>query len=232
MIAIFGLVHFTFLFGAIVLGICFLLILQRYLAERNFLTLIFSTFLLTYVVTGLIFFMRGLYIENAPEDIFLFRLTLIMPMILATLMTSFIVLPLIGQKEGTTLEKVYKGLLLVIGIELVLEMIIALSADVVFTFTADSLAHYTLTPFVPTYALLIFFILSTAAITFILLLQMVIKETESFYRMKALLLLIGWVFVVVGQVMFLSAATAFLNPPMGGFGMLLIAIAILRKPPS
>ncbi len=230
--AMFGIVHFTFLLGSILLGICFILTLRRYITERNFLTLIFSLFLLTYVITGVMFFARGFYTASQPEDILLFRFTLIAPMMLATLLTFFIVLPLIKQKEGTLMEKVYKAILAVVAIELVAEVFVTLTSDAVYTFTDDSLAHYSLSPFIPNYALVLVFILTTAAITFILLIQMVIRETEAFYRTKALSLLIGWALVVLGQVTFLSPVTAFLNPPLGGIGMLLLAIAVLRQPPT
>ncbi|TFF91533.1 hypothetical protein EU545_03770 [Candidatus Thorarchaeota archaeon] len=230
----FGIIHYAFLVDAIGIGICMLLLLNRYREQRNMLTLVFVLFLLTLTLQASLYFIRGLWSASAAEDILAFRFIQANHIFIAILLIVFLLYPQIKQKEGTLEAKRLQIFLIVVIIVGVIGMILPFISEISWTYDdLYGLPHYTLASAIPfTYQIILAIDAVYAIIAAIFLIQMIRIETESFYKTKATLLLVGWLIIVFAQFLLLSSALSLLTPVLSLVGMLLMAFSILRQPPS
>ncbi|MBS3795608.1 MAG: hypothetical protein KGY80_11960, partial [Candidatus Thorarchaeota archaeon] len=92
---------------------------------------------------------------------------------------------------------------------------------------------YNVTSVIPfTYQIILGIDAVYALIAAAFLVQMIRVETESFYRTKAILLLLGWLIIVFAQFLLLSVQLSVITPVISLLGMSMMAFSILRQPPS
>lgn len=230
----FGVIHYAFLADAVGIGICILLLLNRYREQRNLLTLIFVGFLLSLTVQASLYFVRGLWAASAFEDILAFRFIQSNHIIIAILLILFLLYPQIKQKEGTPEGDRLRILLLVLVIIGIFGMVLPFISEITWTFDdIYGLSHYNVTSVIPfTYQIILGIDAVYALIAAAFLVQMIRVETESFYRTKAILLLLGWLIIVFAQFLLLSVQLSVITPVISLLGMSMMAFSILRQPPS
>ena len=229
-----SIIHYGFATVSVISFICAFTILHRYLKNRNMLALSFFAFMISLALDTLFFLLRGFYEIGAPEEIFLWQLTNVMYVFMTLPLTGFLLYPLYIKAKGTQ-----KGM----GIIIIMCIFIAISifnlvmisiSDIVPTYVDPyGLSHYRLESFIPqTYYLTLGIVIFMGLFSAFLLGVMGYRETETFYRNRAYLIMAGWITAIIGQVILLSPILAIANPLITVIGTLVIAGGVLRSPPS
>ncbi len=225
-----GIIHFLFLVDAFVMTICTLLLFRRYFEQRTLLTLIFSTFLLSFSTMCYAYFARGLYAMNTEGSILLYRFSILVTVIAPALLAIFVLYPIVLEgKEGSS-GQAAKLILLIGWIVTAFSVILTIIGEASYRYTVDTMDIYQLTfGIIPYIGILLGPVVIALLDAFIFGL-MIRKETEPFYKTRAILLFLGWILALVGQILLLSPDFMILNPILFGAGTFIMAIAILRRP--
>jgi len=223
--------HYTYLTMSVIVSLCVALLVRRYLTQRTTLTLAFTAFMVSYAINAFLFAVRGFFLDGSPEEVLLWRLTNVMYVAMVIPLAVFLAYPYLQEKAGTTKATMVK---LVIGFSFVVAifnlMMVAVS-EVDPTYVDDyGLPHYQLVSFIPnTYVLTLFLVILVGLFSPVFLIIGARRETDSFYRNRALMLAVGWVVVIIGQVLMLNRTLVIANPFVTLAGLLLIVTAVLRK---
>ncbi|MFW9978252.1 MAG: hypothetical protein ACFFEJ_09250 [Candidatus Thorarchaeota archaeon] len=224
-----GIIHILFMADAAIMTVCAMLIFRRYFEQRNILTLVFSVFLLTFALMCYSYFGRGLFEMNTDGSVLLYRISILFTLLAPFLLAVFGLYPKIleGAQSSSGNAKITIILCLVVTL---ISLVLAFLGDVTYRYAVESMDIYQLTfGAIPYLGILIGPVLIAILDAGIFLL-MYKRETDPFYKMRAMLLFIGWVFAIVGQLSLLSPSVMLLQPLLFALGTVIMALAILRRP--
>ncbi len=227
----FGILHYGFVVTAMVVTICILLLIQRYLKNRNRLTLAFTAFLIAYAASAYSYWMRGFFDIQSAEEVLLWLFSNYMYPLMVIPLFVFLAYPYIIEKAGTNTALITKIAIAYSFMTGIFNFVIIAISNVEWTHTDPyGLSHYALNltaiPYI--YYITLVFVVSVAFFSVFLLGAAVQRETDPFYRTRALLLLIGWLCVFLGQLLLLSPTLAIVQPMVAIPRVLLIATGVLR----
>ncbi len=229
-----GIIHYGFAIVSVISFICAFTILQRYLKIRNNLSIPFVLFLVGLAIDSLFFFLRGFYDVGVPEEIFLWQLTNVMYVAMTLPLVAFLLYPMYIQRKtsGKGFEIVI--LMVIFIVVSIFDLAIIAFAEIIPTYVDPyGLAHYSFDSFIPsTYYISLGIVIFLALFASFLLGLTAYRESEIFYKRRALLIMIGWLACVFGQILLLSPALAIANPVVLVIGAIIIAIGVIRTPPS
>lgn len=226
----FGIIHFLFLVDAIIMTICSLLLFRRYFEQRTLLTLVFSLFLFSFSIMCYAYFGRGLFEMNTEGSILLYRFSILITVLGPSLLALFVLYPIALENKGNTLGMLTKIILVIIWAITAISGFLTLIGDVAYRFTVENMDIYQITyGFLP-YLGIMGVPVIIAIIDLLVFGVMIRKETETFYKNRAVLLFTGWLFTMIGQLSLLSAELMILHPILFGTGTFIMAFAILRRP--
>ncbi len=225
-----SIIHYLYLGGAVLLLASALILIARYLYLRTIVTLIFTVFVLCFAGMSLAYFSLGLFGTNTAESILTYRIAMMLTFFTPTLLLTFFLYPLLQQYKNKDQTR-YRLTLLIMP----LSWIVAVATDIV-TLIGEVTLRYTFLDF-DVYAVslgpLSYFAivsgpLSIAVINIAIMIAMVLREHDKSYRMRAVLLTIGWILAVFGVVCFITEATMALTT-IAPIGVLLMSIAIRKR---
>ncbi|MDF1540614.1 MAG: hypothetical protein P1Q69_17080 [Candidatus Thorarchaeota archaeon] len=228
----FGIVYLVYALNAFVMTIVFVMLLRRYLAERNKLTLLFSLVILSVTFMCYVFIGRGFFEANDFGSIVFYKLYVIGTTPTAALLATFMLYPLIIQAGGFAKGKFLTIALVLVWILTIITPMFVIFGDVAFTYSELNVDIYSVSFGPLSYIAILASPLIIGVLDIFGFAAMAARETESFYRMRAILLMVGWTLSVIGIVIVLSPALLILNPILFGAGAMTMAFGILRKPPS
>lgn len=228
----FGIIHYAYLTEALLMTACVLLLVRRFVSQKNRMTLVFTFFILGYALLCFLYFGRGFFDQGVDGSILMYRSGMVVSAVIPAILAVFMIYPMVAAQGGLSNAKPLAFLLLVLWLMAVVAAFLLIIGTVGFSFSFNDFDVYS-TTFAPlSYTAIVAIPISVAVVDALAMALMYMRETEAFFRMRALLLLVGWVVVLSGQVMLLSATTLVLNPVLITSGTLLMAAAILRRKPS
>ncbi len=190
----------------------------------------FTMFMVAYALDAFFFFLRGFYALESVGDIIFWKLTNVMYPIMTAPLAVFLAYPYLKEKAGTATAWGIRLVMLYSLVVLVFNITLVAISDVSWTYNdLYGMSHFSLESFIPhTYYLTLGLVISVALISVVFLAIAARRETDSFYKNRALLLMFGWLIVVLGQMLLLSPVLAILNPFVIITGMLLLVVGVLR----
>ncbi len=225
-----GIIHYLFAADAIIMTVCFLLLLRRYFEQRNNLTLVFSLFLLVFTLICYSYFGRGFFDMNTDGSMILYRISIIFTLLAPFLLAIFGFYPMMIEGKGSSSGNIAKWILILSLIVTLVSLVLAALGEIAYRYSVESMDIYQITfGSIPYLGILAGPIL-IAVLDGIIFLMMVRRESDSFYKTRATLLFIGWILALVGQLSLLSPALMILQPLLFGLGTMMMAIALLRRP--
>ena len=228
----FGIIHFVYAVNAIIMTIIFVILLRKFADEKNRLTLLFALFILSILFMCYTFVPRGLFEANDPGSIFFYKISLICTTLIPTTLVTFMLYPSILQRGGFSEEKLLTIVLLLMWFITIIIQLFIFFGDVSLSYTELNFDSYQVT-FGPVSFLAIIAVPIVFAIVDLLGFAIIaVREKESYYRQRALLLLLGWTMSFVGIAAGTIQALIILTPILFGAGIVIMAYAILRKAPS
>ncbi len=227
----FGLIHYVYLVEALFMSACVLLLVRRYLLQKNRMTLVFTVFTVSYVLVGFLYFGRGFFDLLTDQSIVTYRAGMSVTALTPAILALFMFYPMIAERKGAAARNVVL-LLLAFWVLALLSVSLLLTGTVAPSFSFENFDVYS-TAFGPiSYMVILAMPISIALVDALAIIMMYLRENESFYKMRALSLLVGWLLVLVAQIMLLGPATLMLSPLLSTVGVLLMAATILRRTPT
>ncbi|MEM2142919.1 MAG: hypothetical protein QXS20_04935 [Candidatus Thorarchaeota archaeon] len=226
----FGLLHYTFLVTGVIVTVCVLVLLKRYFSQKNTMTLAFTAFMAIYMTGLLTYASRGLFDLQSAGDILLWRIGIALTGIMGVTLSIYFAYPTMKTKASVWRSR-YSAFVLItsivfLGIFLTLPFV----CDASHTYTDSyGLSHYRLEQVVPfAYEIVIGAALITVLYVAIFLFVAMRNESDPFYRLRALQLLVGWLAITLGQALLLHPTLSILHPVVAVIGALLLVHAVVR----
>jgi hypothetical protein len=228
----FGLPHYFFLVDTVITAILVLLLLRRYFQQKNILSLLFTFVMLSAVEFCLTMFARGFYDANTDGSILFYRLSMIATMATPALLSIFLFYPLILEKRQAGKSGGTEVALSLVWVFALVGMALILISPAVLSHEEYSLDIYSVSFGPISYAMILAIPVLTVLINAGVIMMMAVREKERFYKMKAVLLLLGWLLILAAQLLLLIPGLLILNPLVFVLGVVVMAAAILRRAPS
>jgi len=231
----FGIVGYSAAFAFVCAIVCFLAVLRKYSRQRQGLTLVFAFFLAAYAMITLTYALRGFYLIGDPTEILLWTLSNYLYIVITVPLALFLLYPLLRQTKGQGSYYVLWAVIAAIAFIVVFNTSMIAISQIEFTFTDNyEFAHYRLVypPIPNVYIITLFLDVMVSNVSLVLLGISYRKETDSFYRQKALLLVVGWAITTYGQLFFLDPSLVVLNTPAILTGAILVTIGVTRSQPK
>ncbi len=230
-----GIIHYTFLAGGILLLIAAFSLFMYYRTHRLRLTQVFLLFILSFAGMNFTHFTRGLFATLTPESILLFRIAVIFTSLATAFLATFLLYPLILQQKDKTKTRYWlaTGTLLLVWVLVIASVTMLMLGETTVHFEVLDFVIYRVT-FGPLTSLVIV-LMGPGVASFLslgIMIMMAIRESSKFYRMRAIILSIGWSLVVVGQLFILLEETIIFNPILVPFGIILMTMGIMRRTPT
>jgi hypothetical protein len=147
-------------------------------------------------------------------------------------LSIFLLYPLILEKRQAGKSGGVWAALSLIWIFALIGMALILISPAVLSHEEYSLDIYSVSFGPISYWMILAIPVLTVLIDAVVILMMAIREKESFYRTKAVLLLLGWLLILAAQLLLLIPGLLILNPLVFVSGAVVMAAAILRRAPS
>lgn len=228
----FGLPHYFFLVDTVIVTILTLLLVRRYLQQKNVLSLLFTFVIITSAAFCLLMFARGFFDANTDGSILLYRLSMVATVATPALLSLFLFYPLILEKRQTGKAGVPYAALSLIWIFAFIGMALILISPAVLSHEVYSLDIYSVSYGPISYLLILAIPVLTVLVNAGVIMTMFIREKERFYKTRALLLLLGWLLILAAELLLLVPELLILNPLVFVGGVVIMAAAILRRAPS
>jgi len=227
----FGLVHYVYLMVALLMSVCMLLLIRRYLQQKNKMTLVFTLFILSYLLVGFFYFGRGFFGLNTDESELIYRAGMACTALTPAILAVFMFYPMMAERQGAV-AKYIAVLLFVVWVLTLFSMSMLSLGTVIHSYSFDYFdVYYTTFGPIP-YIGILGIPIGIALVDALAIIMMYLRESDYFYKMRAMFLLVGWLVVLAGQTLLLEASTLVLGASLTTIGVLLMAATILRRKPT
>ncbi len=226
-----GIVHYTFLVGAILLLIAAFNLFMYYRSHRLRLTLLFIVFILSFVVVGFANFTRGLFTILTPESIMLYKTAMVFMCLGTAFLTTFLLYTLILQQRNkhSTRYWLTTGTLLLVWVLAVVSVSMLVLGATTVSFVSHGFEVYTTTFGPVPYIGILVGPMVSAFLSLGIMIVMAIRESSKFYKTRAIILSCGWLLAIFGELVLLSEQTAILNAILVPLGITLMTMGIMRR---
>ncbi|RDE14372.1 MAG: hypothetical protein C4K47_04280 [Candidatus Thorarchaeota archaeon] len=229
----FGIVNYAYAIAAALASVCVMAVLSRYIRRRQGLALFFVFFLAACVVLCLTYALRGFYeVYQAPE-LLLWLLQNYMYIVITVPLALFLIYPLLQQTRGQRSYYILWAVIAAIGLIALFNALMIAVSQIEFTFTDNyGLAHYRLVylPIPNVYIITLGLDVMVSNVSLVLLAISYRKESDPFYKRRALFLFVGWTIVTYAQLLHLEPSLVILNPFALIIGTILVSIAVYFGP--
>jgi len=226
-----GLLHYFFLVDTTVTVVLTLLLVRRYVQQRNVLSLLFTFVMFSSLIFCFLMFSRGFFEANTDGSILVYRLSMIATIATPALLSVFLFYPWILEKRQAGKAGATKAVLLLLWVFAFVGMLLVSISPAVLTHEEYSLDIYSVSFGPISYTLILAIPVLTVLINAVVIARMAVRESEKFYRTRAILLLLGWLLILAGELLLLVPGYVILNPILFGAGVVMMAAAVLRRAP-
>jgi len=227
-----GPIHYFYLAAFAVTAVCTLLLVRRYLEQRNTLSLAFTFVIGASTVFCLLMFGRGFFDAGSDGSILMYRAAMIATTLIPALLSIFLFYPLILERKQTGKDMLVRVVLLFIWVFAIVGMLLISVLPSTHLYAMYEFDVYSVSYGPISYTMVLAIPVLTVLIDALVIMMMVIRENEKFYKMRALLLMLGWLLVLAGELVLLVPILLILNPLLFVTGTVIMALAILRKAPT
>lgn len=227
-----GLLHYFYLVDTVITATLTLLLVRRYLQQKNVLSLLFTFVIFSSTVFCLLMFGRGFFETSTDGSIMIYRMSMVATVAIPALLSAFLFYPMILEKKQTGKAWTTKAALFLIWIFAVIGMILVSISPAVLSHEEYGLDIYSVSFGPISHPIILAIPVLTVLIDAGVIAMMAAREREKFYKMRAVLLLLGWLLILAGELMLLVPGFIILNPALFVSGTLVMAVAILRRAPG
>ncbi len=228
----FGIINYAFAITTVCALVCFLAVLNRYMRQRQGLTLFFAFFLVAYAAVSLTYALRGFYEVNEAPELLLWTLSNYLYILLTVPLALFLLYPLLRQTKGQRSYYVLWAVIVAIGVIAVFNASTIAISQIEYTYTDNyGMGHYALifAPIPLVYYITLILDVMLSNVSLVLLGLSYRKETDPFYKRRALFLVVGWTITTYGQLLLLGPSLAILNPFAIVIGAILVSTGVTRS---
>jgi len=226
---VFGIINYAYAIAAALTTVSVIAVLSRYIRRRQGLALFFVFFLVACVAISLTYALRGFYEINTDPELLLWTLSNYLYIVITVPLALFLIYPLFRQTKGQRSNYILWATVVVIGLIVVFNASMIAISQIEWTFTDNfGLNHYRLVyPLIPNiYIITLGLDVMVSNVSLVLLAISYRKESDLFYKRRALLLFVGWTIVTYGQLLLLGPSLAILNPFAIVIGAILVSTAV------